>query len=346
MFAAVAAALADGDAICLFPEGISHSSGRLEPLRTGAARMAFAAERGGTSVALVAAGLNFDRKTAFRSRVTVVYGRTFSSADLLPASDQDLAPAVRALTGRIAEHMRSLLIEADPNADAALVDRVDRLYAAARGRPHDAPERLARRRTIAGGIDRLRAEAPERYDDLLLRLRRYDQRLQRFGIRDRHLDWQTSSADAITFAVRELLFAIVLVPLSLLGLAVFYVPYQLTGIAARLSTKERDVIATAQLLTGAAIYAVWVGALSAAVWWLAGRRAAIATALLLPVLAFVSLLALEREAAVLDAVRAWLLLRRAKPDTRERLRRHRSELADVLDQVNDWLNTERPGVSR
>ena len=32
----------------IFPEGISHSTGRLEPLRTGAARMAIAAERAGT----------------------------------------------------------------------------------------------------------------------------------------------------------------------------------------------------------------------------------------------------------------------------------------------------------
>ena len=46
-FAAVSAALAAGDAICIFPEGISHSTGRLEPLRTGAARMALAAERDG-----------------------------------------------------------------------------------------------------------------------------------------------------------------------------------------------------------------------------------------------------------------------------------------------------------
>jgi hypothetical protein len=290
--------------------------------------------------------LNFDRKTAFRSRVTVVYGRPFTAADLLPESDRELVPAARALTDRIAEHMRGLLIEADPEADAALVDRVDRLYAAARGRPRDASERLARRRTIAGGIERLRAEAPDRYDQLLLRLRRYDERLQRFGIRDRHLDWHISAVDAATFAVRELLFAVVLMPLSALGLAVFFVPYQLTGIAARLSTKERDVIATAQVLTGVAIYAAWVAALAAGAWWFRGRTAAIAAALLLPILAFVSLIALEREAAVLDAVRAWLLLRRARPDTRARLRRHRSELADVLDQVNDWLNTERQAVSR
>jgi hypothetical protein len=62
--------------------------------------------------------------------------------------------------------------------------------------------------------------------------------------------------------------------------------------------------------------------------------------ILLPVLALASLVALEREAAVLDTVRSWLLLRRPGPDTRERLRRRRSELADVLDQVHQWLQAE------
>ncbi len=344
MFAAVAAALAEGDAICIFPEGVSHSSGRLEPLRTGAARMALAAEREGTEVALVPVGLNFDRKTAFRSRVTVVFGRPFSAKDLLPAAGADLAPAVRALTERIAEHMRDLLVEADPAADAALVDRVDRLYAAARGRPRDPSERLARRRTIADGIDRLRRAAPGQYDELLLRLRRYDLRLRRFGIRDRHLDWHIDTWDAVLFAVREVALAIVLVPVSLLGLLVFFVPYYLTGVAARLSTRERDVIATAQVLTGAGIYAVWVAGLSTLGWWLGGKPLAILTLLLLPILAVGSLLALEREVSVLHAIRSWLLLRRATQDTRDRLRRSRSELADVLDQVYGWLqhNSQLP----
>ena len=152
-FSAVSGALAAGDAICIFPEGISHSTGRLEPLRTGAARMALAAERAGTRVTLVPVGLNFDRKTAFRSRVTVVFGQPFSGRDLLEAKDGNEDAAVaRALTDRIATHMRRLLIEADPRGDAALVERVDRLYAAARDRPADPAERLARRRTIAEGM--------------------------------------------------------------------------------------------------------------------------------------------------------------------------------------------------
>jgi glycerol-3-phosphate O-acyltransferase/dihydroxyacetone phosphate acyltransferase len=348
-FEAVSAALAAGDAICIFPEGISHSTGRLAPLRTGAARMALAAERDGTAVTLVAVGLNFDRKTAFRSRVTVVFGQPFSGCDLLQRdTDSTTAPAgdaaaVRQLTERIAERMRRLLIEAEPRADAALVERVDRLYAAARDRPADPAERLARRRTVADGMERLRRLDPERYDRILLRLRRYDQRLQRFGLRDRHLDWQVSTFDAARFAAREIALGIVLLPLCALGLVVFFVPYQLTGFIARRVARERDVLATAQLFSGLVIYGAWLVALGAIVWLAAGPIAAVVAALIVPAVAVAALFALERESAVLDAVRAWWLLRRAHHDTRARLRRRRSELADLLDEVNQWLNPKQDG---
>jgi 1-acyl-sn-glycerol-3-phosphate acyltransferase len=343
MFAAVSAALADGSAVCIFPEGISHSSGRLEPLRTGAARMALSAERQGTSVALVPVGLNFDRKTAFRSRATIVFGQPFSAHDLLfdgTAGAGASSDAVKALTNRIAERIRRLLVEADPRADAAIVERVDRLYAAARGRPNDPQERLARRRTIAAGMERLRQADPARYDAIILRLRRYDDRLQRFGLRDRHLDWQISAGDAAIFAAREIPLALLLLPLCLIGIVVFFVPYQLTARIARKVSPTHDIVATAQVFSGAAIYALWLAAISAIVWGAAGRTAAIATFLVLPLVAVVSLFAIERESAAIDAVRSWWLLRRAHTDTRERLRKRRSELADVLDEVNRWLESK------
>jgi 1-acyl-sn-glycerol-3-phosphate acyltransferase len=334
-FAAVDAALAAGDAICIFPEGISHSTGRLVPLRTGAARMVLSAARAGIRVAMVPIGLNFERKTAFRSRVTVVYGRAFGGDDLAdPATHPD---AVRELTDRIAERMRRLLIEAESKGDAAIVDRVDRMYAAARGRGGDPQDRVARRRVIAAGIERLRVADPLRYDDLLLRIHRYDERLRRFGLRDRHLDWSVSFADASRFAVRETATAIVLVPLSVMGLILFAIPYRLTAYGARWFTREPDVAATAKVVGGFLIYAAWLVLLAGAAWWSAGPRAAMLTALGLPALAVAGLFAIERESAVLEAVRAWFLLTRTKADTRERLRRRRSELADILDEVNTWL---------
>ncbi len=337
-FAAVSTALAAGDAVCIFPEGVSHSSGRLEPLRTGAARMALSAERAGVRVALVPVGLNFDRKTAFRSRVLVVFGRPFSSTDLVAASDATDPVAVRTLTDRIAAHMRLLLVEADPTADAAVVDRVDRLYAAARDRPANSQERLARRRAIAAGLGKLRTIDPSRYQELLLRLRRYDARLRRFGLRDRHLDWQVSTRDAVMFGVREAALGVLLLPLCAAGLIAFAVPYFLTGQVARKVARQRDVVATAQVLTGAGIYAGWLALVSAAVWWAFGRGAGLVTIAAMPLLAVASLFAIERESAVIDAVRAWWLLRRAHHDTQARLRRRRSELADVLDEVHSWLS--------
>jgi len=339
-FAAVSAALAAGDAVCIFPEGVSHSSGRLEPLRTGAARMTLAAEREGTAVALVPVGLNFDRKTMFRSRVTVVFGAPFSARDLLPGSDDAFPAAVRTLTSRIADRMRQLLVEAEPNTDAALVDRVDRLYAAARGRRRDAEERVARRRIIASGIERLRAVDPDRYEALLLRLRRYDGRLRRFGLRDRHLDWQIPGSDAAIFAVRELAFAVVLLPLCGLGFVVYFVPYHVTAIIATRVARQRDIYATAQVFTGIVIYGVWFAILGTMIWRFAGTSAASASIVILPALALLSLIAIERESAVVDAVRAWWHLRRARHDTRERLRRDRTELAEVLDDVQRWLESE------
>jgi glycerol-3-phosphate O-acyltransferase / dihydroxyacetone phosphate acyltransferase len=341
MFAAVQQALLDRSAVCIFPEGISHSTGRLEPLRTGAARIALAAERAGAAVAIVPVGLNFDRKTMFRSRVTIVFGAPFSATDL--AAAQDHASAVRTLTTRIAERMRGLLVEADPEADAALVDRVDRLYTAARGRPSEPSERVERRRLIAVGMERLRAVDPGRYEAVLLRVRRYDQRLSRFGIRDRHLDWHVSAADSVRFAVRELLLGLILLPVSAAGIVICFVPYQLTGMIARIASPYPDVLATAQVLTGTAVYAAWFALIAAAIAKFFGALAGVMTFVALPLFAIGALFAIERESAVLEAVRAWLLLRRARDQTRARLRRTRSDLADVLDEVHESLNAANSG---
>jgi glycerol-3-phosphate O-acyltransferase/dihydroxyacetone phosphate acyltransferase len=338
-FAAVDDALAAGNAICIFPEGISHSTGRLVPLRTGAARMVLSAERAGTPVAMVPVGLNFERKTTFRSRVTVVFGQPFTGGDL---SDLTRHPdAVRELTDRIAARMRRLLIEADSKSDSAIVDRVDRMYASARGRSGDPRERIERRRAIAAGIEKLRAADPQRYDTLLLRFRRYQERLERFGLRDRHLDWAIPASEAARFAVRELLLAGVLLPVAAAALIAFAVPYRLTGYGARWFTREPDVAATAKVVGGCLVYAAWWLALAAAAWWIAGPRAGLITGSVVPPLAVAGLFAIERESAVIDAVRAWFLLNRTNVQTRERLRRHRSELADILDEVNTWLEESR-----
>ena len=336
-FAAVDAALARGEAICMFPEGISHSSGMLEPLRTGAARMALSAAAAGIDVQLVAVGINLERKTAFRSRVTVAYGPPIAVA-AAGAGDSD-KHAVHALTASITEHMRSLLVEAEPTQDAALVERLHRLLKSERPAA-SREEALDRRRLIAEGLQRMRREHPEWYEEALVQLRRYDDRLSRFGMADAALDWNLSHREAWRFVVRELPLALILLPIAWLAMAVFAVPYALTAAAAQIS-KDTDVTATMKALGGIVIYGAWIALLSFLIGWSWGAAAGAAAVVLLPVLAVAGLFAIERETSAWQTARSWLAVRSAHATTTKGLKRRRAELAGVLERVYETLSLGR-----
>ena len=335
-FAAVQAALEAGEAVCLFPEGKSHAAGRLEPLRTGAARMVLAS---GRPVTLVAVGLNFSRLARFRSRVTAVFGRPFEAEDLrvAGAAEGGAAEAVRRLTERIEERLRHLLIEAEPRLDLPIVERVDRLYTAARGVSRDPRERVGRRRLIARGIEELRARDPERLAEIVGRVDDYDASLRRFGLRDRDLDREVPFAAAVRFAVREGALALLLVPLALLTLAVFAVPYWGTG---RFSRRAPDIQsrATWQLLAGAVAYPAWIGVVAVTIGAGVGAAAGLLSVPGLAALALGGMGAVERELSVLRTVRAFRALRRTPAEARAALHRQRAAIADVLDRVRAWLD--------
>src|SRR5687767_5737941 len=86
MFRAVHAALADGAAIAIFPEGISHSEPSVTPLKTGAARIALgAAAIHGSAFPIVPIGLVVRDKGTFRSAALSIIGAPVEWADLAAA---------------------------------------------------------------------------------------------------------------------------------------------------------------------------------------------------------------------------------------------------------------------
>ena len=347
MFSAVEAAFAAGEAVCLFPEGISHSEGKLEPLRTGAARMALSSGAGGHPVTIVPVGLNFEHVARFRSRVTVFFGRPFGTDDLAAAYAADQQAAVRELTDRIERRLRRLMIEAEPRQDLPLVMRIDHLYTAARGVSRDPRERVIRRRVIAAGMAQLREQAPERLVEITASVGEYHASLARFGLRDHDIDRRIPFADAARFTVREGLLALVLLPVTVLSLALFALPYQLTALVTRFAPdlKSRAIWA---VCAGSVTYAAWAGAIGGLAAWRTGATGGLLAVAGVVGLAFGGVAAYERERAVLRTVRAFLALRQTPPAARARLRRQRAALADVLDQVHKWLQAEaatppRPG---
>ena len=88
-------------------------------------------------------------------------------------------------------------------------------------------------------------------------------------------------------------------------------------------------------------YGVWIGLISAVAWTQHGITTALAVGGGLTLLAFAGLLAVEREASVLRTVNAFLALRQTPLKARARLKRQRAELANVLEQIADWVRDVR-----
>ena len=338
MFRAVEAALADGQAICLFPEGISHEHGRLEPLRTGAARIALSSASTGHHVSIVPVGLNFEHLAAFRSRVTTVFGAPLECDDLIsthgPVNDE--TDAVRNLTDRISENLRRVMVEADPRGELPLVARVARLYAVARGMSRAPKDRMVRRRLIAEGIEKLRQEDPERLGSLIVLLRRYDASLERVGLRDQDVDRRVTARAVARFIVREGLLALFLVPLAVAGLVIFWLPYWATGYVSQWAP-DLQSRATWRLVGGFLMFGTWIALLAVAVGSELGAQAALAVAGGLVALAYAGLMALGRETSVLRTISTFFALKQTPIKTRARLTRQRAALATVLEQVGEWL---------
>lgn len=336
MFSAVAAALAAGEAICLFPEGTSHARGRLEPLRTGAARMVLNSGAAGHPVTIVPVGLNFDALARFRSRASAVFGRPVDYADLVESYGDDDAAAVRTLTDRIEQRLKRLMVEAEPRHDLPIVERIDRLYAAARGASRDARERLGRRRLIAAGMARLREQDPARLAELMRLVEEHLASLARFGLRERDLDQRIPAAEVIRFALREGLLALVLGPLALASIVVFAAPYWLTDRIGRWAPNLQSR-AVWQIIGGGLLHGAWIATLASLAGARAGTATGVATGFGLVALAALGTLAVEREAAVWRTTRAFFTLRRMPLRARGALRRRRAAVANVLDDVRAWV---------
>jgi len=112
-FMDVAAALAGGQSVAIFPEGESIDEPGLHQLRTGAARMALAGLAAGAGdLRVVPVGLHYRDRMGLRSSVLVHVGEPVEVADLvarLRSTCSDERAVVRALTEEFAARMRPVV---------------------------------------------------------------------------------------------------------------------------------------------------------------------------------------------------------------------------------------------
>jgi glycerol-3-phosphate O-acyltransferase / dihydroxyacetone phosphate acyltransferase len=331
-FSAAHEALAEGAAVGIFPEGMSHDEPSLAPFRTGAARIALsAALRTGGAFPLVPVGLVFRRKDVFRSQARVTIGTPVMWDDLAAAGD---APeAVRELTARMEEALRTVTLNLERWEDEPLVEMAWKVWSAEFGPPASDAERMLRLREGTRRLAELRQAADDRWEGLARDLSRHGRLLAKMGLSPAGLKGDPGVGEAARWTLVRLP---VVTPLALffgiVGAVVFWPPYRVTGWITGRMKPDPDVVATTKLLTGIPTYLAWILILAAGVWIAAGPVWGVVAAVLLPVFALVTLDMRERWRENLRIVRLFFV-KRGRADRVGELRARQQELAERLAQV-------------
>ena len=187
-----------GEAIGIFPEGITHDDPQLKTVKTGAARMALELEHrhgGKLGLQIVPVGVNLSAKERYRSDVLVSFGEPIRASDFLPGYPERKKDCITALNSRIEESIQALILHLPHLEQARVVDAVKRLYldrlwvadrmvSEAKAK---AAEELHLTRMIAVAVEKIYETQPERASTFVRALDRYEALLRRLKLSDESL---------------------------------------------------------------------------------------------------------------------------------------------------------------
>jgi len=265
-FVQVTSALRAGQAVLIFPEGISHDDPMLAPLKSGAARMAIQANREGVAgIRLLPMGLVFEEKERPDSQVLVRVGDALDLDGWIAqhaAQPEELTEALEARLRRVTLNFAS----AGRAARAVHLARVLAALAAAPA-PVDEPESLEEQAALALRIDATTsalANATPRLiqaaDTLVSKLDAIERELRHRGIRLADARVSTRLPDAVAFVAREGPLALLAGIAIVLGWTTHWIPLRAARALALRSlgrNASRDQPAMRTILFGLTAIALW-----------------------------------------------------------------------------------------
>ncbi len=267
--------LGEGGAVCIFPEGVSHSDPSMRPFRTGAARIALDFTESNPSLTIVPVGLHFEAKERFRSTAGIVFGEPFDAGEWRRAHP-DAGP--RELTAELEARIRALTANFAAERDVETFTRAAELLEVA-GRPPAPLDREAeadvagRVRTIhrlQEGRERLARDRRVEIESLETRISALYANLERLGITAPELFLPMEPARAAFFVFRELETLLVGLPVALWGMLNHAIPYGLLRMLVGKMSKDLDHWASNAIVMSLPVFALFWTLQSIAVAWLTG----------------------------------------------------------------------------
>ncbi|HKS27525.1 MAG TPA: lysophospholipid acyltransferase family protein [Pyrinomonadaceae bacterium] len=278
-----------GRCIALFPEGISHSKTELQPVKTGAARIALGAlsskgaEDALDTLRIQPVGLYYTSPTTFRSEALLRFGDSFEVESVEPdETGQPPRAAVKELSKRIEDALREVTLNVESREALEEVTKAEQLFSSIY-------ESLNVRQSLTVSFNRLRELAEwrrrtkgttlaPRVEQLRTRILSYEEELSRIGITPENLSLAAHSGWYVFqhFLLRTILLAL-LFPLALVGAVLHFPAYMVCDVASRIYTRHGadDSASTVKILVAILFMPLtWMVAAGAS-YYLWGWRAAL-----------------------------------------------------------------------
>lgn len=257
--------LVRGEAVGIFPEGKTHDREGLEQVRTGAARIAASAVRGGAALQIVPVGLNYERKERFGSSLWVRVGEPIDAAKLFHGHRDEERKAMRQVTEEIEAGLKRVVVHLEDERWQPSLDELEVLLPPAEVSAGDKIAALRQRKVLAEAInyffrtDRARAEV------VGAAMEQHRARLKSLGLGVASPVLHLGAARLTGRLLGETLWLLTGLAPALVGTLHHLVPFAMTrGLVQLVKHPGRATVALNRLIVGPPVYGLWYGF----IWWL------------------------------------------------------------------------------
>jgi 1-acyl-sn-glycerol-3-phosphate acyltransferase len=339
-----------GEAVGIFPEGITHDDPQLKTVKSGAARMAIELEQrhdGKLGLQIVPVGLNLSAKNKYRSEVLVNFGLPIRAAEFLPSEPTGRKESINHLSAEIERSLQSLILHIPELEQARVVEGVKRLYLdqlRVGNRVVSEPmfpraEELQLTQAIAASVRHVYRKQPERAAKFAQALKLYERWLDRLKLSDESLTELPRKRRLAGLAFLWAAVAVLGLPIAIYGWAHRLLPFGVVKWSVdhfASPQRHKAQTSTAAIISGIVAFSFFYGLYTWLFHLYFGWKWAIWYGLSLPVAGIISHYYLREMRRLSGGVRdVFVLLRR--PGSAKRLLAVRAKLIAEIEAVRKEL---------